>query len=568
MSPHNPAENRIRLALAAADQPGSSIMFENFPFGLVSRSFTLVEFPKVLLPSFDPVLRALQSMQMSGDLPFSKILAPPMVPTTLHEIKLPAYTRKHGFRFRLNSILDGAELYLDPKEPFDLANFQDQTSLDNAQAQAVVAALTRQLALIQGPPGTEKSYCGVQLIKILLDNNRRDCMLGPILIVCFTNHALDQLLEHLLDAGIEQVIRIGSRSKSERLQAVSLNKVTLEQGERTKVEKSTIWELGQELEELKTRLEVIIEEIAAANEWDSVKNLAEISFPGLIGKIDGLPDDDGFQIVQKKSSPQQRFQQWLRASHGPISVHRQAAYLTWIEKVKEPLLQRFTKLQDAFTETQKQVKRQRLGERLRILQQANIVGVTSSGLARHLDLLRNLESKVIVIEEAGELLEAHTLTSLLPSIEHAILIGDHLQLRPHLLNHDLSCESGQGTQYSFDVSLFERLVNPAEGIRANKVPFSTLETLRRMHPSISTLIRDELYPSLQDFPTVLQYPQVHGIRHRLFWIDHKEPEADADEHLSTSHYNMYEVEMTLALVSHLIKQGQYKSPERIAVITP
>lgn len=33
----------------------------------------------------------------------------------------------------------------------------------------------------------------------------------PILCVCFTNHALDQFLEGLLDAGIEGVVRVGGR---------------------------------------------------------------------------------------------------------------------------------------------------------------------------------------------------------------------------------------------------------------------------------------------------------------------------------------------------------------------
>ena len=39
---------------------------------------------------------------------------------------------------------------------------------------------------------------------------------GPILVVCFTNHALDQFLEGILEFE-ENIVRIGSRSKSERL---------------------------------------------------------------------------------------------------------------------------------------------------------------------------------------------------------------------------------------------------------------------------------------------------------------------------------------------------------------
>lgn len=44
-----------------------------------------------------------------------------------------------------------------------------------------------------------------------------------ILCVCYTNHALDQFLESLLDKGITSIVRIGSRSKSARLERYNLS---------------------------------------------------------------------------------------------------------------------------------------------------------------------------------------------------------------------------------------------------------------------------------------------------------------------------------------------------------
>lgn len=41
----------------------------------------------------------------------------------------------------------------------------------------------------------------------------------------------------------------------------------------------------------------------------------------------------------------------------------------------------------------------------------------------------------MLVEEAGQVLEAHVLGSLVPSIQHLILIGDPLQLRPTLNNY-------------------------------------------------------------------------------------------------------------------------------------
>jgi superfamily I DNA and/or RNA helicase len=41
----------------------------------------------------------------------------------------------------------------------------------------------------------------------------------------------------------------------------------------------------------------------------------------------------------------------------------------------------------------------------------------------------------MLVEEAGQVLEAHILGSLVPSVEHLIMIGDPLQLRPTINNY-------------------------------------------------------------------------------------------------------------------------------------
>lgn len=119
------------------------------------------------------------------------------------------------------------------------------------------------------------------------------------------------------------------------------------------------------------------------------------------------------------------------------------------------------------------------------------------------------------------------------------------------------------------MSLFERLVNPPQGMPSVKLPFSTLETQRRMHPLISDLVRQTLYPLLTDSPNVLSYPEVVGLRKRLFWFDHEIPEvgAETDELVATSKSNEFEVEMVASLVAHLLAQGEYMSQD-IAVLTP
>lgn len=48
----------------------------------------------------------------------------------------------------------------------------------------------------------------------------------------------------------------------------------------------------------------------------------------------------------------------------------------------------------------------------------------------------------MLVEEAGQVLEAHVLGSLVPSVEHLILIGDPLQLRPTIANYGQFLSSG------------------------------------------------------------------------------------------------------------------------------
>ena len=51
--------------------------------------------------------------------------------------------------------------------------------------------------------------------------------------------------------------------------------------------------------------------------------------------------------------------------------------------------------------------------------------MTTTGLAKEQELVEALKPRVVVMEEAAEILEAHTLAALSESTEHMILIGDH-----------------------------------------------------------------------------------------------------------------------------------------------
>ncbi|RAL00716.1 putative NF-X1 finger and helicase domain protein [Aspergillus ibericus CBS 121593] len=549
-------------------------------------SISLVEFPGVLLPSFQPTLLALQRMQRAADVPMSEFLAPrdQNMLSILADVPPPVYAASQGFSFDLKCLMrDGSSLSVHSSQPVDLEKLRASSTLDDAQALALVRTLQRKIGLIQGPPGTGKSFTGIALIRALLANKHKVRKgLGPIICVCYTNHALDQLLEDLLDNKItSQIIRIGSQSKSERLQPLNLR--TVVRGvEKTRLEKTEQWQLHQALDDCEAQFNKL--RLNSTGSVSSLKYYLERYQPVHYGQLFGQ-DQDGFQR-QINDSPLHTIQSWLKAGEQSraqpraveqlarvhvdmmTAAERKALYAYWVDELTKNSHFRAQAAFLAHLEAKRSWDKIRDEMDLRCLRAADVIGVTTTGLARNLEMLRRLPSKVLLCEEAGEVLEAHLLTSLLPSLEQVILIGDHQQLRPQIQNYDLSRESKAGSQYALDRSLFERLVEPDDGVGV-QIPFCTLETQRRMHPSISQLIRNTLYPQLQDAPSVLAYPEVVGMRKRLFWLDHRVPEGNAsgEEAMATSHWNDHEIQMTVALVNHLLRQGAYQNGD-IAVLTP
>lgn len=57
------------------------------------------------------------------------------------------------------------------------------------------------------------------------------------------------------------------------------------------------------------------------------------------------------------------------------------------------------------------------------LRSMDVIACTTSGAAMYLDLMRSAQPKVMLIEEAGEILEGQVWASLNPSIQHLIMIG-------------------------------------------------------------------------------------------------------------------------------------------------
>lgn len=93
----------------------------------------------------------------------------------------------------------------------DFPNIRE-SSMDLSQTAALRSMLSKSVAIIQGPPGTGKTFVSVAALKVILANMKYDD--PPIIVSAQTNHALDQLLNHVL-AFEPNVLRLGGRSSKE-----------------------------------------------------------------------------------------------------------------------------------------------------------------------------------------------------------------------------------------------------------------------------------------------------------------------------------------------------------------
>lgn len=165
--------------------------------------------------SYDPVLKALQEKQ---SLPLSEELLCWSQGSLMHS---PSNQSSHMIR-----IIDAIES--NPTQDLhSLLQTPKPIALDRARISALLADLKQRVSLIQGPPGTYilisfvwlicENLCsgtGKSVIAALLAKALQDSTSSIMLVVCYTNHALDQFLEDLLgiDIPASSIVRLGGKT--------------------------------------------------------------------------------------------------------------------------------------------------------------------------------------------------------------------------------------------------------------------------------------------------------------------------------------------------------------------
>ena len=556
-------------------------------------------------------------------------------------------------------------------------------TFDDSQKAAIEHAFNSRIACIQGPPGTGKTYVGVHIVRILLELKKLGMFTGPIFLICYTNHALDQFLGHVLPF-TNQITRLGGQTQNPEFKEFTVRE-----------KKQKFFKMGYSLDQkmlardraillkdfqaLQKKIEtsycfpfIFSEEILKEDEQIFFKAISQFFVKGfletchrrfghsyyarreflnyfrkrikglsmlgqavlywlrlldvnkLIDEFDKTPyekitednfedemismraqaelDKDTEQNLYKENCDDQYYSHKLEQ----VNAFMNSRALSGQPNEFENNLEMFDALESRFgtkprndseyineifpaairdlnhqnlrqeerwwlnchilsskakviTEmnqlmTEINIVKERIEEKENrkvsaLIRADDIVAMTTTGAAKNKDIIRDIFSKVIIVEEAAEVLESHISVSLTPTTEHLILIGDHEQLRPKINNFELS------KKYSLDISMFERLIN--SGLKNVRIL-----TQRRMRPEISAITR-LLYADLVDAESVYNRPNVEIFKQNVIFLSHQWSEDPVDDRESKQ--NKTEANFVLKFAELLVKCG-YKQ-ESITILS-
>lgn len=396
------------------------------------------------------------------------------------------------------------------------------------------------------------------------------------------------------------MVRLGSKSDS-KVEDLSLFKQSPRSYKLTKSDWNMIDLLKDRINEQHKELETLFKHyISYGISNQEIMEYIEFEDPGYYGALCVPTSEDGMLPVGangKQITPMYLYHQWTMGWNGgffrgkppvvssPVWQMPRMERLAVIEKWKATLIRErveaFVTTAKKYNDEVESLARKRSVDTIHVLQNKRIIACTTTGAAKYTNEIQAACPDVLLVEEAGEILESHVLTSLGAHIKKLILIGDHQyvllplvinpssyfifrQLRPKVNNYALTMERGQG--FDLNVSLFERLIR-------QEYTYSTLSQQHRMRPEISDLIRQLTYPGLVDAPATKNRPTLRGIRDNIVFINHAHPEtkgAEVKERMDplakASKENQHEVDMVVSIVRYLAQQGY--GTDDVVVLTP
>ncbi len=394
-------------------------------------------------------------------------------------------------------------------------DMMDKFDLNLSQRKAALEALgDSPISLIQGPPGTGKTLTSVAIIAQLVQKIRS----GEKILVCApSNTAIDDLTLKLIQAGLQNVIRVysGSRERTQRINP-TLKDISL-----------------------------LSKALAKSHEFGE-KIINDPLF--------GFGDDSGTE-----SDFFSDFHHSERLNRGPFPFSREL-YSIFQEEMRKGFPKRphyFKELHSKINQgghlLAKELESYRyLKEKFEyeVLEEARIVCCTCSTASQK--ILQNFAFQNVFIDEAAQCSEPETLIPLTLGAKKVILVGDDKQLGPIF-----NCEEVKSA--GLDRSLFERLLP--------RVKHEMLDYQYRMHDLIAEFPSKNFYDGkLKTHHSVFLNHDKNSISFFRFkplrFINIESPE----ERLGTSWTNPKEAKVIIRFTKFLVKNGV--NPMNIGIITP
>ncbi|KAG9613201.1 P-loop containing nucleoside triphosphate hydrolase protein, partial [Aureobasidium melanogenum] len=459
----------------------------------------------------------------------------------------------------------------------DIMKLEHSVVLDSSQAASLVVALKQRLSLVQGPPGTGKSFIGALAAKVLHDHTNE-----KILVVCHTNQALDQFTQDIRKVGVKdsQIVRLGGAERTDpanhNLLLSSLRIDSTYHSSRDA--RSFVKDLERQVLDESRRLEDLYLEFTSLDTLRGhLDELAMKGDPRYSQAFEISLEPNGTTRVTEDGTVGGRhylLQRWIEGKDpgvfpekrkytdvwGLSLQQRKELSSSWRTTISQKTLPAFLEMAEHHDDLLSQARNANGQVTEQIIRSKRIIACTTSGAAKYPQVLSEAPG-IIIVEEAGQVLESHIVTALNPTAKQLIMIGDHKQLRP-FVNYELSVEKGDG--YDLNRSMFERLV-------LKGYPQQVLAQQHRMRPEISDLVRKLTYPDLIDAPKTQHRLDLRGFSDNVAFVNHDQPEDTASEdpatvNVRTSKRNTFEAEMAFKTVKYLLQQKYNASS--IVVLTP
>lgn len=466
----------------------------------------------------------------------------------------------------------------EPVSPATVEWFDDR--LDEDKRAAVTGALgSADFFLLEGPPGTGKTSFITELVRQELSRNPD----ARILLVSQTHVAVDNALVRLVDAGLDNVVRLGRPDDTriaEQAQPHLLDqrmprwvRLIRERAEQHLEDRARTAEV--DLVEVRGAA-ALRELIAALDDQQSTRaRLGElldapgrvtVAAPAVSGRVgDDDADEDDTSVAGRLNDRLQRLAEQVAELRGEAATLLGADTLEeLLPSGAEPTLEAARAAFDAVVdrtpglrtlagilglqaEWLQRIESSRDLEAV-LLRQSRVVAGTCLGFLSH-PAVRDLEFDLCILDEASKATATETLVPLARS-RRWVLVGDPHQLPPmqeEVLDHgDIMARHGL-EQVDVERSLFRDLLDAAPSSARHRLTHQY-----RMQPGIGDLISDCFYegtlrsvarPELAGWDALFHKP--------VAWLDTTAADRRREQRVGTSTVNHHEVRVVRKAVNRL-----------------